>query len=194
MQVTPATTVRNLQVILFALVGGLVVLMVVIMSVLMQVKPGGFIGAQGPKLGELPLITTVLCGIAVMNLVISLGLPAFVTRTSVGQLAKTVKPVEVEVEVEVEVASWDTEYIAWQEKVPEETMTKLLGIFQAEKIIAGALCEAGGMLAAVAYLLEANWVAVVLLFLCIAAMLMRLPTLDGVNRWLLTQVTRLHDR
>jgi len=188
MLVTPASTVRNLQVILFALVGGLVVLMVVIMSVLMQVKPGGFIGVQGPKLGELPLITTVLCGIAVMNLVISLGLPAFITRTSVGQLAKTVKPVEVVV------ASWDTENIAWQEKMPEETMTKLLGIFQAEKIIAGALCEAGGMLAAVAYLLEANWVAVVLLFLCIAAMLMRLPTLDGVNRWLLTQVTRLHDR
>lgn len=185
MQATPANTVRNLQVIYFALLGGLVVLMGVIMSVLLQVRPEGFIGAKGPKLGDFPLITTVLCGIAAMNLLLALGLPAFITRNNIEQFVKTTGPVNVQME------SWDTENVAWQEKLPTETMGKLLGYFMVEKIITAAMCEAGGMLSAVAYLLEAQWVAVVLLFFCIACMLWRLPTVDGVNRWLLTQVSRL---
>lgn len=185
MQATPANTVRNLQVIYFALLGGLVVLMGVIMSVLLQVRPEGFIGAKGPKLGDFPLITTVLCGIAVMNLLLALGLPSFITRSNIDQYARTAGSVNVPME------SWESESTTWQEKLPAETMGKLLGYYMVEKIITAAMCEAGGMLSAVAYLLEAQWVAVVLLFFCIACMLWRLPTVDGLNRWLLTQVSRL---
>lgn len=186
MQATPANTVSNLQIIYFALLGGLVVLMVVIMTVLLQVRPEGFIGAKGPRLGDFPLITTVLCGIAAMNLLLALGLPGFITRNNIEQYTKTTSPMNVQVE------TWDTENTAWQEKLPAETMGRLLGYYQTEKIIVAAMCEAGGLCSAVAYLLEAQWVAVVLLFLCIAVMLWRVPTLDGVNRWLLTQVSRLH--
>ncbi len=185
MQATPANTIRNLQVIYFALLGGLVVLMGVIMTVLLQVRPEGFIGAKGPKLGEFPLITTVLCGIAAMNLLLALGLPEFITRNNIDQYGRAAGSVKVPME------NWEVDSTTWQEKLPVETMGKLLGYYMVEKIITAAMCEAGGMLSAVAYLLEAQWVAVVLLFLCIACMLWRLPTMDGVNRWLLTQVSRL---
>jgi hypothetical protein len=184
MTTTPATTVRNLQVITFALMGGLVVLMTVIMTVLLQAKPEGFVGAKGPKLGEWPLLTVVLSGIASFNLLLALTLPGFISRTNLNGLFRTVEPLPLPAN------DWETADASWQERIPAETMKKLLGIYQSEKIMGAALAEAGGMLSAMAYLMEAQWVSVVLLFLCIVVMLWRLPTLSSWNTWLIGHAGR----
>lgn len=178
-------TLRNTQVITFALAGGLVVLMGMVMYMLLEVKPGGFIGGKGPMLGTWPLLSTILCGISFLNLLLSFLIPPMLLNMQLAAWLKTAQPPTGEL------AAWETNDLTWLEKVPTTTLNPLLAMFQSNKIITVALCEGTGVLCAVAYLLEAQWFAIVLLLLAIAAMLVRVATKGSLNEWLYAQITKL---
>ncbi len=73
-------TLRNTQVIAIALIVGLLILVAILFFMLLQIKPGGFLGGQGPQWNNLPLLTVFLAGLGVVVLGCSLILPSFVTE------------------------------------------------------------------------------------------------------------------
>lgn len=178
-------TLRITQVITLALAGGMVVVMAVVMFMLLNVQPAGFLAGKGPQVGGFPLITLVLCSAGVFLLAVSFILPAIITKAQVTQWAKTAVPATGELK------DWETNDVAWMEKVDAPSLNRLLMIFQIEKVILAGVCEAAGVLCAVAYLMETQWIAIVLLVLAIASMVGRLATKGSLNQWLYEQFARL---
>lgn len=178
-------TLRNLQVIILALAAGLLILVAIMMHMVLNVKPGGFVGGLGPQFGGLPLLTTVLVGVAVLTLLLSFVLPKFMIDAQISLWKKQVRPIEGEL------TSWETSDLAWLNRVPAETLSKLLMIFQTSRIVVVSLCEAAGMLSVIAYLLEAHTVALVMAGVAIILMVWHVPTQSSLSSWVFTQIERL---
>jgi hypothetical protein len=178
-------TIRHLQIIIIALAAGLIVLCAVMMYMVLHHKPAGFIVGLGPQWGGIPLLTTVLLGVSAFALLLSFALPVFVLKVQTASWAKQAKPIEGEL------TSWDSSDLTWLNRMPAETLTKLMMIFQASRIVVVALCEAAGMMSGIAYLLEAHLVSLVMAGISIGLMLWRVPTQASLGNWVFMQVERL---
>lgn len=178
-------TLTIVQVIMITMAAGLIILSGIMIYMVHQVQPGGFLGPKGPELGPLPLITTTLAGTSLLVLILALILPAFILNTQLTWWKKQAQPVQGEF------SAWETTDLAWLDRVPSETLTSLLGIFHNNKIMTVALFEGAGMLSAMAYLLEAHWFALTMLILSIVLMLAKVPTQATLNTWLFTQIEQL---
>ncbi|HMP17785.1 MAG TPA: hypothetical protein PKD72_12230 [Gemmatales bacterium] len=181
---TPADTARNVRVIYFALAGGLIFLLGICLYMISQVAPNGFVAgkAAGPAILNLPFLTLILSVVAIMNLLMSLVLPGTITKNRLDRLGKKQEPPQLSWD------EWDTENTSWQEQLPQPLRLELLQTYSAESIMGAALAQSTGIISAVAYLLEAHWLPIVLLFLAIVYMLWNLPTLPKLNHWLRKKV------
>jgi hypothetical protein len=63
--------------------------------------------------------------------------------------------------------------------------------FQTSAIVGGALSEAPAFFATIAYLMEQNIIALVVVGVCLAALILRFPTRDRVERWISLQEEKL---
>lgn len=178
-------TLRHLQIIIIALAAGLIVLAVVMIYMVLALKPAGFIGGQGPQWNGVPLLTTLFLGLGALNLLLSVVVPLLIVKTQTRQWAKQAKPIEGEL------TSWETSDLTWLDRVPTETLSKLLTIFQSSRIVAVALCEAAGMMCGMAYLLEAHLASLVMVGISIALMLTRVPTQSMLSNWVFGHIEQL---
>ncbi|HQR42414.1 MAG TPA: hypothetical protein PLX97_07010 [Gemmatales bacterium] len=178
-------TLRNTQVIAIALILGLLILVAILFFMLVQVKPGGFIGGQGPQWNNLPLLTVFLAGLGVVLLGCSLILPPVVTAMNLKRWQAEATPLAGTL------AEWEQAEPAWLEKVPADTLDKLLQVFQSDRLLKLVLPEGAGILGAMAYLLEGHWLAIVVLFLAIATMVLRIPTSASLLQWLAVQMGKV---
>ena len=178
-------TLITTQVIMIALAGGLMVVAGVIVYIVLQFKPNGFMGPNPPQIGPFPIITTTLCGMSAVVLLISFIIPRIHAPVLLAYLRKQGQSVVGEF------TSWETSDFTWLQRVPSETLDTLLGGFLSTKIVMVALCEGAGMMCAVVYLLESYWIALALIVLAIVLILARVPTQSSLNAWLFTQVEQL---
>lgn len=178
-------TVSILQVIILALAAGLIVLSAVMIYMVIQVKPGGFIGRAGPQLAGLPLMTIVLDGISLITLLISFFLPPLLLNVMTSNWAKKAQPIDGDL------ASWETSDLTWLDRVPRKSLETLLNLFQTNRIVAVALCEGAGMTSGIAYLLEAHLVSLALVAVAIGLMIWRVPTQTTLSSWVYAQMERL---
>jgi len=178
-------TLRHLQIIIIALAAGLIVLTAVMLYMVLHLKPAGFIGGQGPQWNGVPLLTALFLGIGALNLLLSFVIPVLILKTQTAQWAKQAKPIEGEL------TSWETSDLTWLDRVPAETLSKLLSIFQSSRIVAVALCEAAGMMCGIAYLLEAHLTSLAMVGLSIALMLIRVPTQPMLSNWVFGHIEHL---
>jgi hypothetical protein len=178
-------TLRNLQVITLALVAGLMMLTAVMIYMVAQVKPGGFIGVAGPQLGGWPLMTTVLDGVSILTILLAVYLPPIFLKQTVGQWSKEAQPLVGDL------TSWEASDLTWLNRVPKDSLNKLLMAFQTNRIVAVALCEAAGMISGVAYLLEANPISLVLMGMAIGLMIWNVPTQTSLSAWVFAQMEKL---
>lgn len=178
-------TLSILQVIILALAAGLIVLSAVMIYMVAQVKPGGFIGGAGPQLAGWPLMTTVLDGVSFLNILLSVYLPPLFLKRMTSQWAKEAQPIAGDL------TSWEASDLTWLNRVPNDSLNKLLMAFQTNRIVAVALCEAAGMISGVAYLLEANPISLVLMGMAIGLMIWSVPTQTSLSTWVFSQIERL---
>lgn len=178
-------TLIQVRVTILGLAGGLIVLMGFCMFMLHQIKPGGFVAANAPQWGNLLLLTTLFCGLSFLLFLASLGLPRWIVASNLARWAKQAE------RYPHDVTGLDQSLTDWIEQAPETSLKSLLQIFQTGKIIPAALCEAGGMLCAMAYLLEAHPASIVMVFISICLMLYRFPSQSEMNGWLLQQFEKL---
>ncbi|MFT3879163.1 MAG: hypothetical protein QM703_05815 [Gemmatales bacterium] len=178
-------TLRHLQIIIIALAAGLIVLAAVMIYMVLHLKPAGFIGGQGPQWNGVPLLTALFLGIGALNLFLSFVIPLLILKTQTAQWAKQAKPIEGEL------TTWETSDLTWLDRVPTETLSKLLTIFQSSRIVAVALCEAAGMMCVIAYLLEAHLPSLVMVGISIALMLIRVPTQSTLSNWVFGHIEQL---
>jgi hypothetical protein len=73
---------------------------------------------------------------------------------------------------------------------PQGKLTPAMA-YQASAILGGALDEGPAFFATVAYLIEQNALALVVVGVCLAALLLRFPTRDRVERWIALQEEKL---
>ena len=178
-------TVSILQVIIVALAAGLTVLGAVMIYMVIQVKPGGFIGGAGPQLAGLPLLTIVMDGISLVILLLSFFLPPVMLNIMTTNWAKKAQPIDGDL------ASWETSDLTWLDRVPGESLQTLLNLFHTNRFVSVALCEAAGMISSIAYLLEARFVSLALLVAAITMMIWRVPTQTMLSSWVFGQMERL---
>jgi hypothetical protein len=178
-------TLSILRVIILALAAGLTVVGAVMIYMVIQVKPGGFIGGAGPQLAGLPLMTIVMDGISLVILLLSFFLPPVLLNIMTRNWARKAQPIEGDL------ATWETTDLTWLDRVPGESLQSLLNLFHTNRIVSVALCEAAGMISVIAYLLEANFISLALLIASIAMMIWRIPTQSTLNNWVYAQMERL---
>lgn len=170
------------QVILIALIGGLLVISGVMVYMVWVVAPGGFIAGKGPQWGGLPFMTTVLAGMGILILLLAKPLTAIVVRQRLIEWKKRASPPAETMQ------DWDMQDFQWLDKVPVSTLTSLLEVFQTKKITMAALCEGAGMLSAMVYLLEGYWVALGVVAVAIVLMAWEIPNRSNLNQWLKVQM------
>ena len=90
-----------------------------------------------------------------------------------------------------DLTSWEASDLTWLNRVPNDSLNKLLMAFQTNRIVAVALCEAAGMISGVAYLLEANPISLVLMGMAIGLMIWSVPTQTSLSTWVFSQIERL---
>lgn len=178
-------TLRNLQVILIALAGGLIFLTVIILFMVAQLRPAGFAGGQGPQWNGFSLLTLLFLGISVLNMLLAAFLPPMLLNSQLTQWAKSAEPVTAKFD------SWEASDLSWMERLPTSTLDGLLQRFQSSRILTVALCEAAGMMCAIAYLLDANAISLIVIGMAIALMFWHVPTKTSLNQWLFAQVEKL---
>lgn len=178
-------TLRNLQIILLALAGGLIFLAIVIMFMVFQLKPGGFAAGQGPQWNAVPLLTVGFLGLSVFNMLLATFLPPILLKNQISKWARSAEPITTKFD------SWEASDLAWIERVPTSTLNELLQRFQTSRIISAALCEAAGMMSAIAYLLEGQAASLIVIGMAIALMFWQIPSKASLGQWLFTQVERM---
>ncbi len=178
-------TLRHLQIIIIALAAGLIVLGAVMIYMVLQVRPAGFIGGQGPQWNGVPLMTALFLGLGALNLFLSFVVPLLIVKFQTAAWAKQARPLEGEL------TSWETSDFTWLHRVPVGTLSQLLTIFHSSRIVAVALCEAAGMMCGIAYLLEAQLVSLVMVGISIALMLKQVPTQAMMSNWVFGHIERL---
>lgn len=178
-------TLRNVQVILFALVSGLTLLSLVSIYMVFQVKPGGFAAGQGPQWNAVPLLTAGFLGISLLNMMLVFVLPPLLLNNQIRQWTRSAEPVGTKLD------SWESSELAWIDRVPLNILGEMLQRFQSNRILCASLCEAAGMLSAIAYLIEGHPASLAMIVLAIVVMFLHIPTKASLGQWLFSQIERL---
>jgi hypothetical protein len=175
-------TLRNVQVIAFALITGLVILIAISFFMLTKVKVGGFLGGQGPVWNQVPVMTLVMSGVGALILIMSFIVPPAVTAMNVKPWRQTIVPPEQPW------AEWERDDPAWLERVPASTLAGLLQVFQTDRLLKLALSEAAGVIGVMGSLLESLGLAIGVMLLAVVAMVWHVPTQRRLLEWLAKQV------
>lgn len=171
-------TTRTSQIIVGALIQGVVLFMAIVLLLLDQPSrpPGEGRAAAAPVITYLAVAlgaSLLVASFVVPKLVVDSGLRGFVkTGASAANItgddgSKQVKPA-----------------VAAQELLP---------LFQTQLIIAAALAEGGAFFATIAYMLEHHYLALAVAGALLAALVSRFPTVDRVNVWLEENLSRLNE-
>jgi hypothetical protein len=163
--------VRTMQIIAGAMMLGVVFCLGTLSLVVVQAKGQGMM--QPPP--DFPMVTAIAVVLLVSNVPLSFGLPVAVTRQALRRIAAG----------------------TWQPPAQNPGTTfatdssKLLAVRQTSLIIGLALLEAAGLLGCIAYLLEADPIALGVVAVALAFQLARFPTEGRVRAWLEQQADRL---
>lgn len=168
---------RALQIIVGALVSGVVVFLVVVLAL-------GATGRQ-PEGGTAPLLSYVSVGLVVVAVVARAALVA-------GLNAQGRKHI---VAGKWRDGSGATAAPGWRELFENEgDIGRLLALYQSQTVIGAAVLEAAGLFGCVAYLIEGGWfgpgAAVVIVGLMLA---LQFPTRASAAAWLSAQVRLLRE-
>jgi hypothetical protein len=165
---------RVLQIIVVALVAGLVMFLgvVVVMRQASPPKPQGGIAPPSPILAYLAY------AIAAGGLAASILVPKLITDSQRRSIARgTWKPQQ-------------TSQGAWLN--PFGDAMRLASVYQNQKIIGAALNEGPAFFALIVYLLSGETIVLLVTLGLIAGVAARFPTQSGVERWIEVQLERLN--
>ncbi len=159
-----AARVRTLQIIVAALVCGVVTLAVVALIIVNERGPAG--RPQGPD--GWPLISIMALVMLGVNVPLSVVLPGVLLRSAVQSIAAG----------KGNVATGPASELLTTDD------GRLLAARQTTQIVASALLEAAGLFAGIAYLLEGQAFALGALAAVVLLMLWQFPTREGMRLWL----------
>jgi hypothetical protein len=156
-----APRVRTLQIIVGALVAGLLI----IIAIMAFIPFAPLANNRAPQAAPLtPIITYIELGFVCILISVSVIVPSRVVASARKQLAA---------------------------KAPSGDVAGLAAIYQIKTIVSGALREGIGNFAAVAFMLERQPIALGLAFACVIAVAALFPTRERVERWIDDQLVRL---
>ena len=174
-----APFVRICQVIVGALVMGVVTFLVMVVLIIPRFDGGAPVQPQpagaadiGPATA-LPIITYMALAMGAAVLGLSFVIPQVAVSQARRQIAKGTAPKPG--------------------KTAEEDATSLLPIYQTQLIIGAALLEGGAFFATIAYMLERKPLALAAAGVLLAVLLTRFPTVDRVRGWLDRQMDVLQE-
>jgi hypothetical protein len=163
-------TTRRLQIIVGAMLLGLVTFLVVILAVVPAPKPPAppAPGEGGGPTQPLPVLTVTAYTFAVILLPLSLVVPKLLSdaqrsRIAVGNRSPAGPP---------------------DAPATDDDISRLALVYQARKIVGVAMNEGAAFLALVAYMIERNSVALGLSLALIACVALRFPTRTAVANWI----------
>lgn len=160
-----AVTVRTAQIILAALVMGVVMFGVVVLF--------GMPGGQAAQGSALTLLAVCFAGV---DLVLCLLVPNLIAAVHRRKLAA---------------GTWQA--APSRGPVPDTDAGKLAMIYQVKMIIGAAMLEGGCFLALFAYMLERHLPSLVMAAVLLVALLAQFPTYGRVEAWIEEQLRRVED-
>jgi hypothetical protein len=155
--------VRTLQIIHGALVGGVVFFLAIV--VLVQ-RDGEFLGKQPWSVTPMMTMTAIVFGVAAI--VAHIVVPGLIVTSQRKAMAKTAK---------TEQGDFDG----------------MLALYSTQKIVGAALLEGAAFFNTIAYFLEGTAIPLLLVLLLAALILNRIPSRDGMNRWIEAQLAQLRE-
>jgi len=184
-------TIRTCQIIVGAMIMGVVTLLVMVLVVippLMNPAPGlagegaggAAIAARGNS--SLPVITYLAVAVGLMNLVLAFVVPKMNADRARRQLAR---------EGSTAIAKGDPSEP--KQLYPAGYTGKLVPLYQTQLIIGAAILEGGAFFTAIAYMLERNPLALVAAVVLLGTLAALFPTSDRVNAWLDRQLGLLQE-
>ena len=192
MSQTPNTSIeqitRTTQIIMGALIAGVTGFLLIVVFLVHFLGLGAPAGAAGPPgqaaganaaatAQSMPILTYLAAGMGAVLLPLSFILPGFIATQSL-RSAATASPDGSSSPSQNPAAS------------PGQAVTPAIA-FQTSAIIGAALNEGPAFLAGVAYLIEQNPIALGVMLVLVAAMFVRIPTRDSVERWIEQQEEKL---
>jgi hypothetical protein len=160
------TTTRRLQIIVGALLLGLVSFLVVILAVVPAPKPPAPLapGEGGGPTEPLPVLTVTAYTFAVILVPLSLVVPKLLSDAQRSKIAAGNRSPDA--------------------PGPADDVSRLALVYQARKIVGAAMTEGAAFLALVAYMIERNSVALGLSLALIVCVALRFPTRAAVASWI----------
>jgi hypothetical protein len=167
----PPGRLRGMQIIAGALLAGVVTLLaLVLILVFLQNQGAGLAPA-----GNMPILTMVAGFLFVIQAPLAFLLPRILIRSALRRVASGTW----QIPPGAESASFNTD------------ASKLLAVKQTSMILGLALLEGAAFLGCIAYLLEAQSIALGVVVVAVALMLMTFPTEPRVRAWLEQQFDQL---
>jgi hypothetical protein len=149
-----APVVRVGQIIVAALVGGVLIFLVVALA--LGRAPANLAGAP-PKLILTYYVAPVVVG---TNLILAFVLPGQMVARVRRQLARDAESIK-----------------------PDEDLQPLLAAYQTQMIVGAALCESAAFFASICYLVEGAMIAIPVALLALALVAFHFPTARRVEQW-----------
>jgi len=179
---------RTTQIIMGALIGGVTIFLLIVVFLVhfagfgaaagAAPAPGQAAGPNPPATAQsIPFLTYIAVGLGAILLPLSFILPSFVAAQSLRSGAT--RPLDG--------SSNPTKSPAASSGQPVTPAAA----FQSSAIIGAALNEGPAFFAGIAYLIEQNPIALVVMLVLLAAMVLRFPTRDRVERWIAQQEEKL---
>jgi hypothetical protein len=165
---------RTLQIIIFALVMGLVFFLGIVVFLRLQVKPGALPAAAAAP--ALPVITVVAFTVAATLVPLSLLLPRLVSDSACKKLAA---------------GAWAPPQKRAGDPASTGDVASLAQIYVSQKIVGAALNEGPAFLALIAYMIEGNLAALALAVALIVGVALRFPQRAAVEQWIDDRLVRL---
>jgi hypothetical protein len=164
-----ARRVRTMQIMAAALIGGVVIFAAIVLYLVDQDGPRG----QVPAAGDLPILSVAALVMLGISVPLSLFVPNIILRSALQRIAAGAPtPPAARTCVETD----PTQHASDE--------SRLLQARQTTTIVACALLEAAGMMAALAYLVEGQSFALTTTAVAVAFMLFQFPTQRRVRDWL----------
>jgi hypothetical protein len=154
---------RALQIIHGALAGGVLFFLAIVVLVL---REGEFLGKQPWSVTSLITMAAIVFGVAAI--VAHIVVPGLMVAAQRKAMAKTAK---------TEQGDFDG----------------ILALYSTQKIVAAALLEGAAFFNAIAYFLEGTAIPLLLVLLLVAFILNRIPSRDGMTRWIDAQLAQLRE-
>lgn len=165
---------RTLQIIVGAMVVGLVFFLVITLFIRPESKPAAAQPqVQGPVL---PVITVAAFTVAVVCLPLALVVPRLAADSARKQIAA---------------GKWNPAKVYGGTPLPTSDAGRLTLVYQTQKITSVAMVEAPTFFALIAYMVERNTVALGLGLFLIAAVAVQFPQRARVQQWIDDQLGRL---